>query len=325
MEQMKSEIILSIVVPCYNEQEVIDESAKQLSNVLKELIQDNLISSKSFVLFVNDGSKDKTWEKISALHHTNELICGVNLAKNAGHQNALMAGLYNAKSLSNVMVTIDADLQDDVNAIKEMIGEYYKGNDVVYGVRSDRKKDTQFKKYTALLFYKFMSFLGTQTVYNHADYRMMSNRAVEQLLMFREKNLFLRGIVPLIGFKSSKVYYERHERFAGETKYPFSKMLNFAIDGVTSFSVKPLRIIFVVGFIFLFLTIVMGAYILYQYFNHNVVSGWSSLILSLWLIGSIVIISLGIIGEYIGKIYTEVKDRPRFNIESVLLKDNSKK
>lgn len=314
--------VLSIVVPCYNEQEVIDETAKQLSVVLNDLIKDGSVSSKSFILFVNDGSKDATWEKISVLHKSNPLVCGVNLAKNTGHQNALMAGLQTAKSLSDVMVTIDADLQDDVSAIKSMIAEYFNENEVIYGVRSSRKKDTFFKKFTAQLFYKFMSFLGVQTVYNHADYRMMSKRAVEYLFEFRERNLFLRGIVPLIGFKSSTVYYERHERFAGETKYPFSKMLNFAIDGVTSFSVKPLRIIFIVGFLFLFLTIIAGIYVLYQYFNHNVVSGWSSLILSLWFIGSIVIISLGIIGEYIGKIYTEVKGRPRFNIESVLLKEN---
>lgn len=313
--------VLSIVVPCYNEQEVIDETAKQLSVVLTDLIKDGSVSSKSFILFVNDGSKDETWEKISVLHKSNPLVCGVNLAKNTGHQNALMAGLFTAKSISDVMVTIDADLQDDVSAIKSMIAEYFNENEVIYGVRSSRKKDTFFKKFTAQLFYKFMSFLGVQTVYNHADYRMMSKRAVEYLFEFRERNLFLRGIVPLIGFKSSTVYYERHERFAGETKYPFSKMLNFAIDGVTSFSVKPLRIIFIVGFLFLFLTIIAGIYVLYQYFNHNVVSGWSSLILSLWFIGSIVIISLGIIGEYIGKIYTEVKGRPRFNIESVLLKE----
>lgn len=320
MENRKT--VLSIVVPCYNEQEVIDETAKQLSVVLTDLIKDGSVSSKSFVLFVNDGSKDATWGKISTLHKSNPLICGVNLAKNTGHQNALMAGLFTAKSISDVMVTIDADLQDDITAIKGMITEYFNGNEVIYGVRSSRKKDTFFKKFTAQLFYKFMSFLGVQTVYNHADYRMMSKRAVEYLFEFRERNLFLRGIVPLIGFKSSTVYYERHERFAGETKYPFSKMLNFAIDGVTSFSVKPLRIIFIVGFLFLFLTIIAGIYVLYQYFNHNVVSGWSSLILSLWFIGSIVIISLGIIGEYIGKIYTEVKGRPRFNIESVLLKEN---
>ncbi len=317
---MKSNSILSIVVPCFNEQEVIDETARQLSSILNELIQEKMVSSESFVLFVNDGSNDKTWEKITELHQNNQLIAGINLANNVGHQNALMAGLYTAKSICDAMITIDADLQDDVSAIKNMLLEFLNGNDVVYGVRSDRKKDTRFKKYSALLFYKFMSFLGTQTVYNHADYRLLSKRAVEQLLLFREKNLFLRGIVPLIGFKSAKVYYERNERFAGKTKYPFSKMLNFAIDGVTSFSVKPLRIIFVVGFIFLFLTLITGTYILYQYFHHNVVSGWSSLILSLWLIGSIVIISLGIIGEYIGKIYTEVKDRPRYCIESVLMK-----
>lgn len=313
--------IVSIVVPCYNEQEVIDETANQLTTILNELIEENLVSSDSFVMFVNDGSKDKTWEKISLLHGGNPMICGINLAHNVGHQNALMAGLFTSKSLCNAVITIDADLQDDVSAIKKMITTYHNGCDIVYGVRSDRKKDTKFKKYSALLFYRLMSFLGAQTVYNHADYRLMSKRAVEQLLLYREKNLFLRGIVPLIGFKSEKVFYERKERFAGETKYPFSKMLNFAIDGVTSFSVKPLRIIFVVGFAFLFLTILMGIYILYQYFHHNVVSGWSSLILSLWLIGSIVIISLGIIGEYIGKIYTEVKDRPRFNIEEVLLKN----
>lgn len=316
----EGKIIMGIIIPCFNEEAVIEETARQLSEILVELITEKLISENSFILFSNDGSKDKTWSIIENMYHNNSLIAGLKLSHNVGHQNALVAGLEVAVKNADVIVTIDADLQDDVLAIKKMVLDYLKGNDVVYGVRSERKKDTIFKKYSALFFYKLMSFLGTQTIYNHADFRLMSKRAVEHLLLFRERNLFLRGIVPLIGFKSSKIYYERKERYAGDTKYTFGKMLNFAIEGVTSFSIKPLRIIFVIGFIFLFLTIITGFYILYQYFHHNVVSGWSSLILSVWLIGSIVIISLGIIGEYIGKIYTEVKDRPRYNIETILIR-----
>ena len=278
---------------------------------------------ESFVLFVNDGSKDKTWELIEEIHKADSNVFGLNLSRNVGHQNALVSGMDVASDYADAIVTIDADLQDDVNAIAQMIDEFYKGNEIVYGVRSTRKSDSFFKKYTALLFYKLMSLLGANTIFNHADYRLMSQRAVKHFLKFQEKNLFIRGIIPLIGYKSTNVFYERNERFAGETKYPFMKMFNFAVDGVTSFSVKPLRIIFGVGFVFLFITIVAGLYVLLQYFKGDVVTGWTSLILSVWLIGSIVIISLGVIGEYIGKIYTEVKNRPRYNIECFLKHDDN--
>lgn len=316
-------IKLAVVVPCYNEQEVIAETAKRLSVLMKEIISKGVIATDSFVLFVNDGSKDNTWELIKDIHKADSNIFGLNLSRNVGHQNALVAGMDVASDHADAIVTIDADLQDDVKAIVQMIEEFYKGSEIVYGVRSTRKRDSFFKKYTALLFYKLISLLGANTIYNHADYRLMSHRAVKHFLKFQEKNLFIRGIIPLIGYKSSKVFYERNERFAGETKYPFIKMFNFAVDGVTSFSVKPLRIIFGVGFIFLFLTFVAGLYVLVQYFRGDVVTGWTSLILSVWLIGSIVIISLGIIGEYIGKIYTEVKNRPRYNIECFLKHDDN--
>ncbi len=313
-----SNTILGIVVPCYNEEEVVGETANQLTLILESLISEKLISIDSFVLFANDGSKDQTWSILKELNRKNNYISAIKLARNVGHQNALVAGLEVALESADVVVTIDADLQDDVNAIKQMVKDYHEGNEIVYGVRTTRQNDSIFKKYSALLFYKLMNLLGTQTIYNHADFRLMSKRAVECFLKFPEKNLFIRGIVPLIGFTTSNVYYKRSERFAGETKYPFAKMLNFAVDGITSFSVKPLRIIFSIGFVFLFLTIAASAYIIIQYLNGNVVSGWSSLILSLWFIGSIIIISLGVIGEYIGKIYTEVKNRPRYIIESKL-------
>ncbi len=312
--------ILSIVVPCYNEFLVLDETTSQLSNVLSKLIQNNEVSEKSFILYVNDGSKDNTWIKIEELYKKNKYVSGVNLACNAGHQNAVMAGLTIAKDLSDIMITIDADLQDDVQVINDMVSSYKAGYDIVYGVRNSRKKDTFLKRNSALGFYKFMSALGVKSVYNHADYRLMSKRAVIQLMKFRERNLFLRGIVPLIGYNTTTVYYSRNERFAGESKYTLSKMINFALDGITSFSVKPMRLIFLIGLSFLILTLFLTIYTLISYFNGNVVAGWTSLILSLWFIGALVLISIGIVGEYIGKIYIEVKDRPRFNIETVLIK-----
>ena len=313
-------LVLSVVVPCYNEFFVLDETTNQLSGVLSDLIDSGKISDKSFILFVNDGSKDNTWTKIKELYATNKYVCGLNLAANVGHQNALMAGLYVANESADLIVSIDADLQDDVQVIKQMVQEYYNGFDIVYGVRDSRNKDSIFKRKSAQGFYKLMSGLGVKTVYNHADYRLMSKRAVEQLMQFRERNLFLRGIVPLIGYNSTTVYYNRGERFAGESKYPFSKMVNFAIDGITSFSVKPVRLILSVGFLFLLLSIVAIIYTLISYFTGHVVAGWTSMILSLWFIGALILISIGVVGEYIGKIYIEVKDRPRFNIETVLLK-----
>ncbi|WP_455498803.1 glycosyltransferase family 2 protein [Coprobacter sp.] len=311
-------MILSIVVPCYNESEVISETSKRLTSVLEGLICKRLVSPDSFVLFVNDGSRDNTWELITELYKTNKYISGVNLAGNVGHQNALMAGLTVAKDMSDVAISIDADLQDDVSVIEEMVKKYGEGFDIVYGVRKSRQKDTFFKRTTALGFYKLMTGLGVRSVYNHADYRLMSRRALEQLMKFRERNLFLRGIVPLIGYNTTNVYYDRHERFAGESKYPLSKMLNFAIDGITSFSVKPVRLIFGAGVFFLLITICAFLYTLYSYFTGDIVAGWASLMLSVWFIGALVLISIGVVGEYIGKIYIEVKDRPRYNIETIL-------
>lgn len=309
---------LAIVVPCYNEEEVINETATRLNTLLKRLIEIKKISEYSYVLFVNDGSKDTTWDIISKLHNSDKIFNGVNLAGNVGHQNALVAGLSFTSDHCDMAISIDADLQDDINAIEEMVDAYAEGYDIVYGVRSSRKKDGFFKKHTALLFYKIMMFLGVNTVYNHADYRLMSKRAIKQFMLYGEKNMFIRGVVPLIGYKTKKVYYKRESRFAGESKYPLRKMINFAVDGITSFSVKPIRFIFIIGLICLLFSLASLIYILVSYFQGNTVPGWSSVMISLWFLGSITILSLGIIGEYIGKIYSEVKARPSYNIETVL-------
>lgn len=309
---------LSIVVPCYNEELVLQETTTRLGAVLESLIHKQKISSDSFVLYVNDGSRDKTWSIIESLHSANSYVKGLNLAGNVGHQNALMAGLMTAKEGADILVSIDADLQDDVNVIEEMVDRYQEGYDIVYGVRSSRDSDTFFKKNTALAFYKLMSWLGVKSVYNHADYRLISKRAVEQLGYYKERNLFLRGIVPLIGYETTSVYYRRSERFAGESKYPLSKMFNFAVDGITSFSVRPLRLIASLGFLFLFCSLIAVVYTLYVYFNGETVAGWASLMLSVWFLGSLILIAIGIVGEYIGKIYLEVKERPRYNIEKFL-------
>jgi len=317
----KSSVVLAIVVPCYNESACINETANKLADILNDLLSKNLISKSSYILFVNDGSTDTTWEKILDLHLINKNVCGVNLAGNVGHQSALFAGLSVAVNNSDILISIDADLQDDVNVIPEMISKYHEGYDIVYGVRQERKTDTFLKRITALTFYKIMNKLGVKSIYNHADYRLMSNRAVTQLLKFRERNLFLRGMVPLIGYNTSCVYYNRSMRFAGVSKYPFSKMLNFAIEGITSFSVKPVRFVFFLGIFSILIAIFMFMYIIFSYIFGNVVSGWSSLMISLWFIGGMILLSMGIIGEYIGKIYIEVKDRPRYNIESVILNE----
>ena len=310
--------ILSIVVPCYKEEEVLNETTSRLTSVLEELIEESKISPDSFTLYVNDGSTDNTWPIISQLHTTNHYVRGVNLACNVGHQNALWAGLTVAVEHADMIVSIDADLQDDVNAIKEMVDRYHDGCDVVYGVRNERKTDTWFKRTTALTFYKLMQAMGTKTVYNHADFRLMSKRATQQLLKHSERNLFIRGLVPLVGYRSAKVYYNRAERFAGESKYPLSKMLNFAVDGITSFSVKPIRLIMALGGVFLLVAFCVFVYTLWSYLTGHVVAGWSSLMLSVWFCSGCVLIALGVIGEYIGKLYVEVKARPRFNIEEIL-------
>ena len=309
---------LAIVVPCYNEEAVLKETNTRLTSLLSDLVGKSKVSANSYVVYVDDGSKDATWDIITRFQQESQHVRGVRLAHNAGHQNALMAGIETFKDEADAMVTIDADLQDDVNAIEGMADAYLEGSDVVYGVRKERTTDTFFKRTTALTFYKLMATMGADTVYNHADYRLMSKRAVNALCQYPERNLFLRGLVPLLGFNTKKVYYDRAERFAGESKYPFKKMLAFAIDGITSFSIKPITIIFITGIMCFFIGVVMLAWGLYSYFRGSVVPGWTSLIVSLWLIGGVDITSRGVIGEYIGKIYIEVKQRPRYHIQEVV-------
>ena len=315
---MKNKPILYVVVPCYNEEEVIEETTKQLKNKMEKLIADNKISNKSKVMYVNDGSKDNTWKKIKEIHKKEKYFTGVSLSRNRGHQNALLGGLMTAKKYADVVISMDADLQDDINAMDEMLKKYSEGKDIVYGVRSSRKKDTFFKRFTAQGFYKVMKFLGVDCVYNHADYRLTSKRVLEEFENFKEVNLFLRGMFPLVGFESDVVYYERKERFAGESKYPLKKMLNFAWDGITSFSTKPLRFICLLGFIILFVSIGIMIYSLVRHLTGNTVSGWTFLSISIWFIGGFQMISIGIIGEYIGKMYNETKQRPRFIISENL-------
>lgn len=310
---------LAIVVPCYNEEAVLLETSKRLTALLRSLIGAEEIASDSFVLFVNDGSRDQTWPIISQLHAENPLLCGCNLAANVGHQCALWAGMTVAKEHADVLVSIDADLQDDPEAIREMVRKYHEGCEVVYGVRRERKTDTWFKRTTALAFYRLMHVMGTKTVYNHADFRLMSRRAVEHLLLFGERNLFIRGLVPLVGYKSDKVYYDRAERFAGESKYPLAKMLNFAVDGITSFSVKPIRLITFLGVLFLIVALLVVVWIAVSLIMGNAVRGWSSLMVSIWFCSGCVLMAIGIVGEYIGKVYVETKRRPLFNVECVLL------
>lgn len=310
--------ILAVIIPCYNEEDVLPMSISKIKNVMYNLIDENIIASKSFLLFVNDGSKDNTWGIISRAHQEDNKICGVNLAGNAGHQNALLAGLSVAVDNCDCAITIDADLQDDVNAIREMVIKYQEGNDIVYGVRASRNSDTWFKRTTAQYFYKFMNFLGVKSVYNHADFRLMSKRAISYFLQFEERNIFLRGIVPLIGYNTTNVYYDRAERLAGESKYPLRKMLAFAFEGITSFSVKPVHMIIYLGCIFLLISLVIFAWVIWALLTGHVVQGWASLMLSVWLCSGSVLVALGIVGEYIGKIYLEVKKRPRYNIEEII-------
>ncbi|MBY6837472.1 glycosyltransferase family 2 protein [Clostridium botulinum] len=316
---------LYLVIPCYNEEAVLLETAKRLLIKMNSMIDKNFITNDSKILFVNDGSKDKTWTIIEDLHAQNPIFSGVNLSRNKGHQNALLAGLMTAKDYADITISLDADLQDDIEVIDKFVEEYYSGSDVVYGVRSSRKTDTFFKRTTALGFYKFMNALGVDVMYNHADYRLMSKRALDGLSQFKEVNLFLRGIVPLIGYKYSVVEYERHERFAGESKYPLKKMLAFALDGITSFSIKPIRIITGLGFFIFFVSFIALIYSLIVKFLGKTVTGWTSLTLSIWMLGGIQLLSLGVIGEYIGKIYNETKQRPRFIIADKLIKTDENK
>lgn len=306
---------LIIVVPCYNEEEVLQETTRQLSTVLSGMEQEGKITEGK-LLYVDDGSRDASWHIIEQLSTENPRVMGLKLAHNVGHQQALWAGLeWAANAPFDAIVSIDADLQDDVQAIVEMTERFNEGTDIVYGVRKERKTDTFFKKHTAQAFYKLMQTMGGDVVYNHADFRLMSKRALQALVAHPERNLFLRGIVRSLGYPSDFVYYDRHERFAGESKYPLSKMLNFAIDGITSFSVKPLRLITTFGLLFMFVAIVIIGYALYEHLIGHTIVGWTSLLVSMWFIGGAILTAIGVIGEYIGKIYKEVKRRPRYFIE----------
>lgn len=309
---------LMVVIPCYNEEEVLHETAARMAEKMASLIRKGYCDGDSRVLFVDDGSKDRTWEIIQELHDRQPLFEGLRLSRNRGHQNALLAGLMTAKAHCDFSISMDADLQDDLDAMDRFIDEYRKGCDVVYGVRNKRDTDTLFKRQTALLFYRLMKGLGVDITFNHADYRLMSRRALEGLSQFREVNLFLRGLAPLVGYQSGYVYYDRGERFAGESKYPFKKMLAFAIDGITSFSVKPLRLITTIGLLIFIVSLLMLLYTLVAWIAGRTVIGWTSTLASIWMIGGIQLLSLGVIGEYIGKIYNETKKRPRFIIDRYL-------
>lgn len=309
---------LYTVIPCYNEEEVLKETASRLIEKYKSLIANDKISKNSRIVFVNDGSKDKTWDIIKELHEENVIYSGINLSRNRGHQNALLAGLMTAKDYADMVISMDADLQDDINAMDKMIDSYLAGSDIVYGVRNKREKDTFFKKFTAEGFYKIMNKMGAEVVFNHADYRLMSKKALEGLSNYKEVNLFLRGIVPMIGYKTDVVTYERGERFAGESKYPLGKMISFAIQGITSLSVKPMRMIVGLGFLTSFISILMMIYSVFRHFTGHTVTGWSSLMTSIWFLGGLNLLAIGIVGEYIGKIYLETKSRPRYIIDEFI-------
>lgn len=315
---------LAIVVPCYNEEAVLKLASEALRGVLEDLAQKEKIAPDSFILFVNDGSRDRTWDLIEEEHAAFPVrVSGVKLAGNVGHQFALTAGLITAKDMSDVIISIDADLQDDVNVIEEMIDKFHAGNDIVYGVRKERKTDTFFKRTSAQAFYKLMDMMGVKTIYNHADFRLMSKRAVEEFSKYKETNLFLRGMMPLIGYQTDCVYYDRKERAAGESKYPLKKMLALAFNGISSFSVKPISLILGMGLFIIFMCVLAAIYALISYFTGHVVAGWTSLILSIWFLGGLQLLAIGMVGQYIGKVYIEVKQRPRYNIEKVLTAEKS--
>ena len=313
---------LAIVVPCYNEEEMLPLTTKELTGVLSDLITKQKIAQDSYILYVDDGSKDSTWELIRKFHEEEKKVFGLKLAGNVGHQNALTAGMLNAMEHADIMISIDADLQDDTAVMEEMVDKFHEGKDIVYGVRNDRKKDSFFKRTTAQMFYKVMAAFGVKTVYNHADYRLMSKRALQEFSKYQEINLYLRGVMPLIGYETDCVYYERKERVAGESKYPLKKMLALAWNGITSFSVKPIDFITALGGFLIFLCVIAAVYALVSYCNGHTVPGWTSLILSIWFLGGMQLVAIGLIGQYIGKIYIEVKHRPRYNVETYLNHDN---
>ncbi|MBR4319136.1 MAG: glycosyltransferase family 2 protein [Oscillospiraceae bacterium] len=315
---MNQNAVLYLVIPCYNEQEVLPETAKQLKQKMSDLISQQKISPESRIVFVNDGSKDTTWQIIQTLHTENKLFQGVNLSRNKGHQNALLAGLMTVKDCCDITISLDADLQDDIDAIDGMVDKFYEGCEIVYGVRNSRKTDTFFKKTTAEGYYKVMQMLGADIVFNHADYRLMSKKALEGLEQFHESNLFLRGIVPMIGYKTGEVYYARKERMAGESKYPLKKMLSFAWEGITSLSVRPIKMITSCGAFIFIISIIMLIYSLIRHLTGATIAGWTSMMFSIWALGGLQLLSIGIIGEYIGKVYMESKARPKYIVQEYL-------
>ena len=316
--EVKDMPTLFLVLPCYNEEEVLPFTVHTLREKMNALMSDGKISRSSRIVFVDDGSRDRTWEMIEQAHAEDPLFRGIKLSRNRGHQNALLAGLMTVKDECDAVITLDADLQDDVDAIDGMLDAFSQGNEIVFGVRSSREKDTFFKRSTACMFYRFMNILGAETVADHADFRLMSTKAITALESFGEVNLFLRGLVPLLGFKTASVYYERKERTAGETKYPLKKMISFAFEGITSFSVKPIRMIALIGALIFFASVAMLVYCLIRHFTGHTISGWTSLAVSIWALGGIQLLSIGIIGEYIGKVYMESKKRPRYIIDKYL-------
>lgn len=313
---------LYLVIPCYNEEEMLPITAEALMKKMDGLISDGKIASDSKVMFVDDGSKDKTWEIIEKLHSINSMFTGLKLSRNKGHQNALLAGLMTAKNYADILISMDADLQDDINAIDGFLEKRAEGCDIVYGVRSSREKDTAFKRGTAQAYYKLLAKLGVEITYNHADYRLMSRRAVEALAEFKEVNLFLRGLVPMVGFKSDIVTYVRNERQAGESKYPLKKMISFAVEGITSLSVKPIRLITSLGLLVFLVSIIMLIYFFVIWCMGKTVAGWTTTVVSVWALGGLQLLAIGVIGEYIGKIYLETKARPNFIIETNLEETN---
>jgi len=325
MDNTSGRPVLAIVVPCYNEQEVLPEAAKRLSGILQHLASEQIIDAQSTLLFVDDGSSDNTWGLIEKFHAENPFVfSGIKLSRNRGHQNALLCGLLAVKDRVDAAVSIDADLQDDIGVIGKMTEKYRAGYEIVYGVRSNRKKDSFFKRSTAQGFYSFMRFLGADIVYNHADFRLMGRDALQALSEYDEVNLFLRGIIPLLGFKTGIEYYTRAERLAGTSKYPFGKMMQFAFEGITSFSIKPLRVITLLGVLLFAVSIAMIVYFFIRYFSGHTISGWASIACSLWGIGGLILFSIGIVGEYIGKIYLEAKRRPRYHVEQILFMQEKK-
>ncbi len=306
---------IALVIPCFNEQEVLTQTNLTLISLIKHMIASNEIASDSYLLYVDDGSRDNTWNLIEKFAIEEPVVRGLKLAANVGHQNALIAGLEAVKDACDAAISIDADLQDDIEAIPKMVAEFKKGYEIVYGVRSNRDSDTWFKRESAQGFYRVMNNLGVKSVYNHADFRLMSAEAIKDFLEYDERNIFIRGIIPLLGRTQTSVHYERKPRQAGESKYPLKKMINFAVDGITSFSVRPVRLVFFLGLGFMLVALGIFVYVLIRYFGGETIEGWTSLMLSIWFCSGVVLISLGIIGEYIGKIYTEVKHRPRYSIE----------